>query len=155
MNHEDARRVLDEIGVVRHRADLDLLLFFVRHPRTLLTSEQIAAFLGYDLSQVAHSLDLLLESRLLTRTQNRSNHAARLYVFAADGSSGGWLPLLRRLSSTREGRLALVAALAEQGSAGTTPGPAARHPRHRAQPRQPRPFLVRPLPDATPGSKAG
>jgi len=43
MKREQARRLVERIGVLRNACDLDLLLFFVRHPRALLTSEQIAA----------------------------------------------------------------------------------------------------------------
>ena len=107
MTDNDARRVLDGSGVLRHRCDLDLLIFFVRHPRILLTSDQIASFLGYELNQIADSLEMLFDGGLLTRTQNPA-HAARLYVFAADGASGGWLSALLELASTRDGRLALL-----------------------------------------------
>ena len=47
MKDEQARCLLDRIGILRDRCDLDLLLFFVRHPRVLLSSEQIAALRGY------------------------------------------------------------------------------------------------------------
>ena len=114
MNHEDARRLLDRIGVLKHACDLDLLIFFARHPRSLLASESLASFLGYDLKEIADSLDVLLSARLLTREQT-SAHAARLYVFAIDHTSGGansdWVPSLLALASTREGRLALRQAL--------------------------------------------
>ncbi|MGH9330461.1 MAG: hypothetical protein ACRD09_08465 [Vicinamibacterales bacterium] len=60
------------------------MLFFARHPRTLLISEQLAVWLGYELKQIAGSLDVLMAAGLLTRTQNPT-HAARLYVFAIKG----------------------------------------------------------------------
>ena len=114
MGPEDAHRLLDRIGVLRHACDLDLLLFFARHPRSLLASESLAAFLGYDLKEIAESLEVLMTAGLLTREQTPA-HAARLYVFAigdADGGSGnGWLPSLIAMASTREGRLALRHAL--------------------------------------------
>ena len=141
MEHEDARRVLDQVGVLRHRSDLDLLIFFARHPRTLLTSEQLATFLGYELPQIAASLDLLLEAGYLTRTQNRA-HAARLYVFSVGPGSGGWLPALLELASTREGRLSLLSHLSD----GATEGhgePRAHGGRSRAPSRSARPFLIR------------
>lgn len=141
MEHEDARRVLDQVGVLRHRSDLDLLIFFARHPRTLLTSEQLATFLGYELPQIAASLELLLESGYLTRTQHRA-HAARLYVFSVGASTGGWLPALLKLASTREGRLMLLSHLSERAAE------AHREPRaHNGATGTPfrpaRPFLVR------------
>jgi predicted transcriptional regulator len=50
--------------------DVDLLLFFLRHPRTLLTSVRLAAYVGYDLNQIAGSLAKLLESGLVERSRN-------------------------------------------------------------------------------------
>ena len=130
MKREDARRLLDQIAVLRRGCDLDLLIFFARHPRSLLASESLAGFLGYDLKAVAESLDVLLGAGLLTRTQTPA-HAARLYVLAIDGTNGGttadWLPSVIALASTREGRLALRDALTERSTSGprrivTTPG---------------------------------
>lgn len=118
MQHEPARRLLDQIGVLRHPCDLDLLLFFVRHPRALLTSDQIASYLGYDVKQIGDSLDVLLEATLLTRSQNPT-HAARMFVFAVRGPHGGWLPALVDILSTREGRLAVREALAGRAPKGT------------------------------------
>ena len=109
-DREHARRLLNSIGFLRHPCDLDLLLFFVRHPRSLLTSDQIAAYLGYYLKRIGDSLDLLLTAKLLTRSQSPA-HAARLYVFAVNGAPGGWLPSLVGTVSTRAGRLALREAM--------------------------------------------
>ncbi len=110
MYRDEARRVLERIAVVRDKCDLDLLIFFVLHPRALLASEQLAAFVGYELPRISASLDTLIGARLLTRAQS-PNHAARLYVFTPDQIGGDWLPSLTRLASTREGRLALKEAL--------------------------------------------
>ena len=127
MNREHARRLLNSIGFLRHRCDLDLLLFFVRHPRSLLTSDQIAAYLGYDLKRTGDSLDNLLTAKLLTRSQSPA-HAARLYVFAVNGTPGGWLPSLVEAVATREGRLALRQAMTDMtkertnGRFGRSPG---------------------------------
>ena len=105
MTPADARDALRELGV-RHACDLDLLIFFARHPRTLLSSESLASFLGYDLKDIAESLDVLMSARLLTRAQSPS-HAARLYVFAGNNNHGDWLPSLLDLVATRSGRLAV------------------------------------------------
>ena len=127
MNSEHAQRLLSSIGFLRHRCDLDLLLFFVRHPRSLLTSDQIAAYLGYDLKRTGDSLDHLLTAKLLTRSQSAA-HAARLYVLAVNGPSGGWWPSLVEAVSTREGRLALRKAMTDMtkeranGRLGRAPG---------------------------------
>jgi len=103
----DARRLLDHIDVLRQPSDLDLLIFFARHPRSLLASEQSEAFLGYGVKEIAASPDLLLGAALITRTPHPSL-AARFYVFSVDGPNGEWLPALLKLASTREGRLAMI-----------------------------------------------
>jgi hypothetical protein len=152
VDDEEAYRVVARVDVLRHRADLDLLVFFARHPRALLTSEQLAAYLGYDLPQIADSLDTLLNAQLLTRTQNR-NHAARLYVFAHEGRTDGWLPGLLKLASTREGRLALRAAIPERASMGASDSEGS--PQGRTATHHARPFIVRRAADGTSESKAG
>jgi len=108
---EDARRLVERVDVVRRPSDLDLLIFFARHPRTLLASEQLAAFLGYGANEIDASLDTLVGARLITRTATPLL-AARLYELPVDHPTrGGWLPALLQLASTREGRLALLRAL--------------------------------------------
>ena len=103
MKDDHIRRLLDQIRVLRRPCDLDLLLFFIRHPRALLSSDQIAAFLGYDVTRLGESLDALVTAELLTRTQTPTS-VARMYVFAVGGPHGSWLPSLVELASTREGR---------------------------------------------------
>ena len=114
MTYEDARRLLDRIGVLNNPCDLDLLIFFAGHPRSLLASESVAGFLGYELKEIADSLDTLLGAGLLTRAQS-SAHAARLYVFGIDETPGSTnqesLRSLLAAGSTREGRLVLRRAL--------------------------------------------
>ncbi len=121
MHREEARRLLDRIRVLKHVCDLDLLVFFARHPRSLLASELLASFLGYDLKDIAASLDVLLGAGLLKRAQTPA-HAARLYVFALNGAhvgpDGGWLPALLEMASTRQGRLALRETLRRRSSEG-------------------------------------
>jgi hypothetical protein len=146
-------RLLDRIGVLRHPCDLDLLVFFARHPRTLLASEQLAIWLGYEVKQIAASLEILLNAGLLTRAQNPT-HAARMYVFAVDSTSGGWLPPLVELASTREGRIALKGGLSRRAPKDTG-GPAAHGPRSTAAVRGPHPFVVRRRPHTAPETKAG
>jgi hypothetical protein len=84
-------------GVLRHPCDLDLVLFFCRHPRVLLTTERLAAYVGYDLNQVERSLDLLTEAGLLERSQNPTQ-AARMYVLETPDSA--WLVSLLKLAMT-------------------------------------------------------
>jgi len=109
---EEARALLDRASVLREAADFDLLVFFARHPRTLLPSASLAALLGYELKDIARSLEALLECGLLKRTQT-SAHAARLYVFAAEAPHE-WVPPLLKMATTRAGRLALRQLLANR-----------------------------------------
>ena len=109
---EEARTLLDRAKVLREAADFDLLVFFARHPRTLLASESLAALLGYELNDIARSLDALLAGGLLKRRQT-SAHAARLYIFAPD-EPPDWVPPLLKMAATRAGRLALRQLLADR-----------------------------------------
>lgn len=106
MQMDQVRTLLNRIPALRRPCDLDLLVFFARHPRTLMTSEQLARLLGYKLNEIARSLDVLLKAGLLTRTQKPAR-LARMYVFATGGTNGGWLPTFVEFASTRDGRLAL------------------------------------------------
>ncbi len=92
--------------------DLDLLVFFAKHPQTLLSSEQFARLLGYELKEVAQSLRVLLGAGLLTRSEKHSRtRPALMYVFPAHAMSGGTLPAIVKMASTRGGLLALRQAL--------------------------------------------
>ena len=102
--------LLARTPVVRHACDVDLLLFLRRHPRALLTSEQLAAFAGYDIKEVAKSLDAFIDAGLLERTQN-PKHAARMYILVLDGPQGGGLDALLKLASKRQGRHDILRAL--------------------------------------------
>jgi hypothetical protein len=97
------RALLERLRGIQHACDLDLLLFFSRHPRALLTSEQLVAYLGYDRDRVATSLDGLIAAGLVSRSQNPS-HTARLYVLERSGPPGGALASLLKIAATREGR---------------------------------------------------
>ena len=146
MGRHSVDRLLDQIGVVRHSCDLDLLLFFARHPRTLLTSEQLAIWLGYESTRVVDSIETLVVAGFLTRTQNPA-HAARMYVFDINGATNGWLPPLLKLTSTREGLLSMKEALAARAP-NDTGGPVARVRLAAAPKSPPRPFVVRRKSDA-------
>jgi DNA-binding MarR family transcriptional regulator len=117
---DDVSRLLQEFDVLRHASDLDLLVFLARHPRALLTSEQMVRFLGYGPKDVAASLERLLDAGLLTRTPN-SRHAARMYVLAAMPPGADWLPSLLRLATQRSGRLALMRAISHRSSQAAEP----------------------------------
>jgi hypothetical protein len=121
---ERARRLLAQIDdMMRHPCDLDLLIFFARHPRTLMGNDQLAILLGYEFKQIAVSLEILERAGLLTVSENPT-YLARMHEFIAGDGSAAWLPDLLELASTREGRLALVRPL-KQRAAGKTKGPAA------------------------------
>jgi hypothetical protein len=110
MTRKAALRWPDRAGTLRHACDLDLLLFFVRHSHTFLTSEALARFLGYDLPQIADSIDYLADQGLITQMQTPA-HAARLYVLAADGPQPEWLQSIIQTACTRTGRLSLIEAM--------------------------------------------
>ena len=106
--------LLDRIGCLEHPCDLDLLLFFYRHPQAFLKSERLAEYVGYDLRQVERSLETLMTAGLLRQSPD-STRPARLYVLTRSSSSlGGWLSSLLRIAATREGRLAVIHALKQR-----------------------------------------
>jgi hypothetical protein len=96
---------LVEAAGLRDTCDLDLLLFFSRHPRVVLSSEQLAAYVGYELQQVARALDWLLDGGLLRRALNQGA-PGRMYVLEVD-RAGEWLESLRRVCATPDGRNSL------------------------------------------------
>ena len=99
--------MLDRIRGIRHGCDLDLLLFFYRHPCALLTAEQLVAYLGRDREQVAKSLEGLIEAGLVARSQSPA-HAARLYVLEMGALPGGLLSSFLKIAATRQGRLEAI-----------------------------------------------
>src|SRR5437867_8063794 len=63
--------LLDRIGCLRHPCDLDLLLFFSRHPRAYLITERLAEYVGYELPQVAQSLETVITAALAVEIHRR------------------------------------------------------------------------------------
>lgn len=112
MEPDEAERLLDRIGVLRHPCDLDLLLFLVRHPRSMLTSDQLVAYLGYTVTQVGDSLDVLHAANLLRRSLSLTP-PVRLFMLTAEGRAAEWLPALMNTVSKQGGRLALRQALTD------------------------------------------
>ncbi|HEX5411136.1 MAG TPA: hypothetical protein VFZ27_04675 [Terriglobia bacterium] len=112
---EEIEKLLAGGAIIRNACDLDLLIFLWRHPRTLLTSEQVAAFVGYPMKEAAESLELFIGAGLLDRTQN-ALHAARMYVLKLDGPHGSRLKRLLELASTREGRYRVIEVLRPESS---------------------------------------
>lgn len=113
MERRDVERLF-AAGGLQHPCDLDLLLFFRRHPDTLITSEQLAKFVGHDLRQVGRSLDTLVERQVVLRSPNPT-HAARQYRLAPIAQRE-WLHHLLRIADTLEGRRELRQLLRDSGS---------------------------------------
>jgi hypothetical protein len=111
MQAQLTKRLLALTPIVQNACDLDLLMFLHRHPRTLLTSEQLAGFVGYGLKEIARALDAFIEAGLLERTAQQSLHAARLFVLLLDGPQGGGVKALLELASTRQGRQSVLEVL--------------------------------------------
>src|SRR5439155_21913769 len=96
-NSTDIKHLLDQAkSRVGQPCDLDLLRFFRRHPRALLTSEQLATFEAYDVQQVGRSLDTLIGAGLLTQSQNLKS-GARMYVLASGGPLADWSNFLQEV----------------------------------------------------------
>ena len=107
---DDAPTLLSRIPALQRPCDLDLLVFFARHWRALLSSEQLARLLGYPLREIARSRDALVAAGLLTRVQDPTR-AERLYVFESGGVHDGPIPAIVKLASTPRGRWSLREAL--------------------------------------------
>lgn len=118
---EEIKRLLARTPIIRSACDLDLLVFFHRHPRALLTSEQLAAFLGYEMKKIAKAIETFVEGGVLERTQNPA-HAARLYVLVLNDPHDGGLRAILELASTRPGRQQILALLGP-GQSGATASP--------------------------------
>jgi hypothetical protein len=108
-----AVQLIEAVGL-RDACDLDLLLFFSRHPRVVLSSEQLASYVGYELPKVARALDLLLGAGLLKRTLHEGAQG-RMYVLEVDHAEE-WLEPLRRVCAMPDGRNALKALLRQRQS---------------------------------------
>jgi hypothetical protein len=115
MDTPDLQSMLSRMPAVRQICDLDLLLFFCRHPRALLTGERIVAVVGYDRDQIERSLDRLIDARLLTCSQVASR-AARLYVLQWGAVPGGLISNFLEIATTRQGRRELMRLLRTAGN---------------------------------------
>src|SRR2546429_7156945 len=92
--------LLDRIECLRHPCDLDLLLFFSRHPRAYLITERLAEYVGYELPQVAQSLETVITAGLLRRSPD-STHPAPLYGLTPGSTRGGGVPPVPPKAPTR------------------------------------------------------
>lgn len=112
---DETKRLLARVRIIRGTCELDVLVFLYRHPRTLLTNEQLAGFVGYDMKQVARVIDAFINAGLLERTHN-PKHSARMYLLVLNGPQGDGLTELLRLASTRQGRQQILQLLGRQHS---------------------------------------
>jgi hypothetical protein len=108
---EELKRLLARAPVITSACDLDLLGFLHRHPRTLLASEQLAGFVGYNIKDIARALDAFIETGLVGRTTPQSRDAAPMFLLLLDGPQGEPARALLGLAGTREGRGAVLEAL--------------------------------------------
>lgn len=105
------RALVASLGAIQHPCDVDLLLFFYRHPSALLTADSLVAYLGHNHDRVAKSLDGLIAAGLVTRSQNPSR-SARLYQLSLDGHPSSELAVFLKIASAREGRNEVMRLLA-------------------------------------------
>ena len=111
MQPPDLKHLLARTPVIQSACELDLLAFLHRHPRTLLTSEQLAGLVCYRIKEIAKALDAFIEAGLLERTTQQSMHAARMFLLLLDGPQGEPAGALLELAGTRGGRRAILEAL--------------------------------------------
>ncbi|HTI06468.1 MAG TPA: hypothetical protein VL549_14255 [Gemmatimonadales bacterium] len=113
MTVQRLHELLERIDSVQDQTDVDLLLFFFRHPNALLTVEFLAAAVGHDQGRVEESLKGLIEAGLIERVKGRTV-AAHSFLFrpAAQESVGALL----QIASSRPGRLALLDVLQQRAT---------------------------------------
>jgi predicted transcriptional regulator len=100
---EHARTLLNQVPTLQRLTDLDLLVFFAKHPNSLLSPEQLARLLGHPLSEIARSLDSLLGAGFVTRAQKQYGaRPARMYAFAPGEGIRPVLAAVVTQASTRE-----------------------------------------------------
>ena len=109
-DRQETQLLLAAAPFIKSACELDLLMFLYRHRRTLLTNEQLAAFVGYDTKRVAKSSDILIEAGLLERTQN-TMHASRMYHLTLRGPEREGLKKLLEAAATRAGRQEILSVL--------------------------------------------
>ena len=122
LQREETKRLLARASVIQSASDLDLLIFLHRHPRSILTTEQLAGLVGYDLKDIAKTLESFIEAGMLRRMAQQSPHAARMFLLLLDCPQGRGLTTLLDLASTREGRQRILEALNGGGPSGEQAG---------------------------------
>ena len=125
MTSRQIRQLLERSQVLHYPCDVDLLLFFYRHPQSLLTSDHLATFVGYAVPQIARSLDAFIAAGIIERSQNPT-HFARMYRLVR-ATTDGWVASIVKVASTRRGRHDVMQVLketrgTEEGERATPPG---------------------------------
>ena len=87
------------------------MLFFSRHPRTLLTNDCLCAAVGYGRVRIAQSLDGLIAGCLLKQIRSPSN-TVNLYVLERGGLAQETVGCLLEFAFTRNGRGCVMRLLA-------------------------------------------
>jgi hypothetical protein len=121
---KDIQQMLSRVPCVTGACELDLLVFFYRHPRSLLTNEQLSAMVGYDTKEIAKSIDAFVDAGLLERAQTPI-HAARMYLLVLEGPQTGGPKELLNLATTHQGRRDILEVLVAGSS-----GPSAKRRLH-------------------------
>jgi hypothetical protein len=124
LQSEEAKRLLARVPAIQNGCALDLMVFLHRHPRTLLTSEHVAKFIGYESEDIARALKRLIEAGLLEERGSKSRQGPRMFILLLDGPQGEAVRLLLVLASTRHGRLSIFKALNGGDSRRDSLGPA-------------------------------
>ena len=122
MDTANLRSLIERIPSIRHPCDLDVLLFFYRHPASLLTSEQLVSLVGYERKLVASTLDGLIGAGLLSRSLNPSLAARRLYELQTEAAANSGLLALLKIAATRPGRQELIRLLRASPPPHVSPG---------------------------------
>ena len=111
MPADSVHELLDRINALRDPTDLDLLLFFFRHPHVLLTVERVAALVGRDGQRVTVALNGLIDAGLIERITERGL-ASHIYALRRPVKDA--LLSLLTIASSRAGRLAVLQALSNR-----------------------------------------
>ena len=101
------------LDLLEHPCDLDVLRFFHRHPRAMLTLDDLVSLVGYGPEEIRASVDVLLRARLLAGVKPGLGDPAsrpRLYEFTPS-TRGGLLTSFLWLASSVDGRRVLRQAL--------------------------------------------
>lgn len=113
MTTDRVHELLERINPIQDQTDLDLLLFFFRHPNAILAIEVLAAAVGHDLGRVEESLEGLIEAGLIERLKHRTLPVDSFVFRPTEQDS---LVALLQIASSRTGRLALLEALQKRAT---------------------------------------